>query len=205
MGIWEGLGRMAAPEIAGVGYEQQVSDEDLIASVLGGQRSAFDLLYERYFPRVFSFVRKRLDNRADTEETVQEIFLSVFGSLESYRGDAPFAAWVLGVSRRTVAARFKKKRHVTVPLDDAGEIDAIDVGIPTVQCEPTPEQLYECGERLASIQQRARRKLTAEQRTLFELHHLAHLSIHDIARTLRKSEDAVKSNLYRARKLLLAR
>jgi DNA-directed RNA polymerase specialized sigma24 family protein len=36
-------------------------------------------------------------------------------------------------------------------------------------------------------------------------HHLQHQSIQDIARDLCKSEDAVKSNLYRARKLLLAR
>ena len=43
------------------------------------------------------------------------------------------------------------------------------------------------------------------QRTLFEMHHLENHPIGEIARRLRKSEDAVKSNLYRARKLLLAR
>ena len=31
-------------------------------------------------------------------------------SLASFRGDAPFAAWVLGVARRTVAGRFKRKQ-----------------------------------------------------------------------------------------------
>jgi DNA-directed RNA polymerase specialized sigma24 family protein len=39
---------------------------------------------------------------------------------------------------------------------------------------------------------------------LFELHHLRHHPISEIARRLHKSEDAVKSNLYRTRKLLLA-
>ena len=48
-------------------------------------------------------------------------------------------------------------------------------------------------------------KLPVLQRRLFELHHLEHRSISDIAQDLRKSEDAVKSNLYRARKALLAR
>jgi RNA polymerase sigma-70 factor (ECF subfamily) len=193
---------MAAAELADLGIQP---DEELIERVARGDEAAFEALYDRYFPRVFSFVRKRLGNRADTEETVQEVFLSVFGSMASYRGDAPFAAWVLGVTRRTIAARFKKKRHATVPFEGADEAQTIDIGVPTLHREPTPYELYECGERLASLADRARRKLTPEQRTLFELHHLEHLSIHDIARTLHKSEDAVKSNLYRARKLLLAR
>lgn len=193
---------MAAAELVG---GEIVPDEELIALVVGGDETAFEALYERYFSRVFSFVRRRIDNRADAEETVQEVFINVFGSLESYRGEAPFGAWVLGVTRRTIAARFKKKRHVTVSLDGPQEPETIDVGVPTVCSQPTPYELYECGERVAEIQDRARRKLTEEQCRLFELHHLQNRSIQDIARTLDKSEDAVKSNLYRARKLLLAR
>ena len=57
---------------------------------------------------------------------------------------------------------------------------------------------------LASLE-RAVARLTREQRTLFEMHHLHHRPIQELAQTLRKSEDAVKSHLYRARKLLLAR
>ena len=192
---------MAAPQIAEV---KIVPDRELIALVAGGDEAAFEALYERYFPRVFGFVLRRLDNRADTEETVQEVFINVFGSLDSYRGDAPFGAWVLGVTRRTIAARFKKKRHPTVPLEGTEEPETIDIGVPMLCRQPTPYELYECGERIAQIQDRARDELTEEQRVLFELHHLENRSIHEIARTLDKSEDAVKSNLYRARKLLLA-
>ena len=35
------------------------------------------------------------------------------------------------------------------------------------------------------------------------MHHLLHRSIHEIARALDKSEDSIKSNLYRARRVLL--
>ena len=199
----KGKGRMAAAaELLTV---PAFSDAELIRQVLEGDQSAFETLYERYFPRVFSFVHKRLNNRADTEETVQDVFINVFGSLASFRGEAPFAAWVLGVTRRTIASRFKKKRHVTVPLDGPEEPETIDIGVPTLYREPTPYEAYEYGERLAHLQSRAERQLSPEQRRLFEMHHLEHQSIHDIALSLDKSEDAVKSNLYRARKLLLAR
>ena len=185
--------------------EQTDLDEQLIERILDGDKGAFDVLYDRYFRRVFSFVHKRLHNRADTEETVQEVFIAVFSSLGAYRREAPFAAWVLGVARRTVANRFKKKRHATVPLEAEDEPKVFDLLAPTLHRAATPLEDYECRELIARIEDTASRHLTEEQRTLFELHHLQHQSITDIAALTRKSEDAVKSNLYRARKLLLAR
>ena len=183
-----------------------VADEELIERVVArGDRAAFDRLYERYFPRVFAFVARRIANRADVEETVQEVFLGVFTGLASFRAEGAFAAWVLGVARRTVAGRFKKRRHATVPLDELAEAESLDHGSPELRREATPLEHYECGERLARLQAAAARELSAEQRRLFELHHLEHLPIHEIAARVEKSEDSVKSNLYRARRVLLAR
>jgi RNA polymerase sigma-70 factor (ECF subfamily) len=192
---------MAAAEIA---EGDGTSDRDLVARVCAGDAGAFQLLYERYFPRVYRFVDKRLRNRADTEETVQEVFINLFSSIAGYRGEAEFAAWVFGLTRRTIASRFKRKRHATVPLYDE-ETDAIDPLVGTVRVEPTPHEAYECRERMARMQATARKELSDEQCQLVELHHLRNHSIQEIAATLSKSEDAVKSNLYRARKLLLAR
>ena len=179
-------------------------DSELIQRILGGEREAFDQIYERYLPRVFSFVHKRLGNRADTEETVQEVFFHVFSCLGSYRHESHFAAWVLGVARRTVANRFKKKHHPTIPLEHE-EPDCVDLALPLVSAAPTPHESYECRERVERIETAAAQDLTEEQRLLFELHHLRHQPINDIAVMLEKSEDAVKSNLYRARRALLAR
>jgi RNA polymerase sigma-70 factor (ECF subfamily) len=181
-----------------------ISDEALIERTGRGDHEAFEILYERYFPRVYRFVSRRLDNRSDVEETVQEVFINIFSSLGSYRGEAPFPAWVLGVTRHTIASRFKKKQHRTVSIESAEERATLNLTMPTLQREPTPLEHYECEERIGRLE-RAVARLTQEQRTLFELHHLYHRPIQEIAQTLRKSEDAVKSNLYRARKLLLSR
>ena len=179
------------------------AERELIARVAAGDEAAFEILYERYFPRVYHFASRRLGNRADAEETAQETFINIFSSIESDRGEAPFAAWVLGVARRTLAGRFKKKRHPTVPLEGREEPESIDLLRSALHREPTPLEHYECGERLARLDDAARHQLSEEQRNLFVMHHLHHQSIQDIARSLHKSEDAVKSNLYRARKLLL--
>jgi hypothetical protein len=52
---------------------------------------------------------------------------------------------VLGLSRRTIANRFKKKRHATVPLMAHEESETIDLTIPTLRREPTPYDHYACG------------------------------------------------------------
>jgi RNA polymerase sigma-70 factor (ECF subfamily) len=177
------------------------SDLELIERISNGDQASFSTLYERYFPRVYHFVDRRIDNRADVEEIVQEAFTNIFASLESFRSDGPFGAWVFGVTRITIANRFKKKRHPTVPIDTQDESCMIGN---TGWREPTPLEHYECRERFELLKAAADRDLSPIQRRMFVMHHLQHQSIREIARVTNKSADAVKSDLYRARRTLLA-
>ncbi len=180
-------------------------DEALVDRIRSGDRAAFDELYQRYFKRVYAFLDKRLRNRWDTEETTQEVFINIFASLDGYRGDAPFAAWIFGLTRRTLAARFRRKRHPMVPLTDEDEERSVSSLTAAGQAEATPLENYEYNERASQIVRTLETEISDEQRTVFELHHLDSIPIAEIARTLSKSEDSVKSNLYRTRKLLLTR
>jgi RNA polymerase sigma-70 factor (ECF subfamily) len=193
---------MVAATSVALGSESRgaTPDEVLVQRIREGDQDAFRQIYERYFQRVFHFVARRLRNRADTEETVQEVFVNVFASIDSFRGEAPFGAWVFGLTRRTVASRFKKRVPPLVSLTEEE-----DGHSHPVTREPGPHELYEYSERLARLQDAVEHELTEEQRQLFELHHLEHRSIQEIASELQKSEDAVKSHLYRARKVLLER
>jgi len=180
-----------------------LTDEDLVERIASGDHDAFSNLYDRYFKRVYHFVNRRLNNTADVEETVQEVFINVFSSIDSYRREAPFGAWIFGVTRRTIASRFKKKRHPTVPLDD-GDSDNSFSNQGASAVEPSAIETIEYKERVRTINRLMNNLLTPEQRVLFDLHHVQNRPIHEIAKTLNRSENAIKSNLYRARKILLA-
>ena len=192
---------MAVPEAAAACPEP--TDEELVREIVDGQREQFDLLYERYFRRVHRFVMRRMANPADVDETVQEVFINIFGSLDGFRGDAPFAAWVFGLTRRTLANRYKRKRAETVPLPQEDQDAGLDLSVDELG-EANPLAVYERNERLGRLQQAADR-LSRDQWELFRLHHLEHRSIEDIALETDRSRDAVKSHLYRARRTLLAR
>ncbi len=203
---WHDLGfegeEVAAPHID---EATAPSDDALVLLVLDGDHEAFSTLYERYFKRIYHFVNRRMSNAADVEETVQEVFINVFSSLDSYRKEAPFGAWIFGVTRRTIASRFKKKRHPTVSLEEeqadsgSGSLGA------SAMVPPSAIETIEFKQRVTSIRRLVKNRLTSEQQILFELHHLQERPIQEIAETLNKSENAVKSNLYRTRKILLAR
>jgi RNA polymerase sigma-70 factor (ECF subfamily) len=174
-----------------------ISDEELIAGIQSGSEASFGVFYDRYFPRVYHFVNQRLRNHADSEEVVQEVFINVVSSIGSFRGESALSSWIYGVTRRTIARRFKRKRHPTVALVDSNPQD------PRLGAGPTPLQSYECAERLDMMVAAAQDQLSDEQRELFRLHHLENRPIKEIADRLNKTENSIKSNLYRTRKILL--
>ena len=149
-----------------VAPEVQPDERELIDRILAGDRDAFDRIYERYLPRVWSFVHKRLGNRADTEETVQEVFFHVFSCLASYREESHFSAWVLGIARRTIAGRFKKKRHPTVPLDAEEAVGAASDRLDRLPRRHKAYPLLDKGGKLAGVVAAAEieRSLSAGQR-----------------------------------------
>jgi RNA polymerase sigma-70 factor (ECF subfamily) len=189
---------MAAEELVpGTGQ----TDEALVECARSGDRAAFDTLYHRYFSRIYRFLDKRLNNRADVEETVQEVFINLFSSLDGFRGEAPFAAWVFGLTRRTLANRFKRKRAATVPLQS--EDSELEQG-PAATRDADPLLAYEYSERLARLQ-RGIDDLSADQWELFRLRHFENRSIEEIAQQPAKPDAGVMSHLSRARMVLLAR
>jgi len=191
---------MAAPQLS---QAEILDDRELVERLRNGDEHAFDELYERYFKRITHFVGRRVDNRADAEETVQEVFFNVFSSIDSYRGEAPFVAWIFGLTRHTIANRFKRKQHPTVPMLDEESETAVNHPAAPANI-PTPAQVYDVTERANQLEIALAERLSSDQRALFVLHHLEDRPIAEIATRLGKSEDSIKSSLYRTRKLLLA-
>jgi RNA polymerase sigma-70 factor (ECF subfamily) len=87
------------------------SDRELVDKILGGSREHFDLLYNAYFPRVYRFALKRLGDPAEAEDVTQEVFVTVFRVLASYRGKSSLLVWIFGITRNTANRRFRSPRY----------------------------------------------------------------------------------------------
>ncbi len=170
------------------------SDAELVRHILAGSREHFDLLYGTYFPRVYRFALKRLNDPGEAEDVTQEVFLTVFQALESYRGGSSLLVWIFGITRNKVNRRFRRPRPRLESLEERAETLATKSAA-TDRTVDARRMLVRCADVIE-------RDLTPLQRRIFHLKHLRRQSIHAIATALGKSEDAVKANLYRMRRAL---
>ena len=168
------------------------SDGELVELILSGSHEHFDMLYNTYFPRVYSFARKRLNDRAEAEDVAQEVFMTLLSALPSYRGQSSLLVWIFGITRNKVNRRFRRQKPVLSAMDSDSVLDVEGT-------EPPMENAIEARRLLVRCEEIISQDLSETQRRIFFLKHLRKYSIRKIAQVLDKSEDAIKANLYRIR------
>ncbi len=80
--------------------EAHTADEDLVRAVLGGDETAFELIFERYRRPVARVVGRFFKDRSEIEEFAQQSFTKAYFSLKKFRGgeDKSFAAWMTRIA-----------------------------------------------------------------------------------------------------------
>src|SRR5947199_9983456 len=99
----------------------EIDEQELIAAVLRKDRKASAEFVARYADAVYSYVRHRLLPRTDlVDDLVQDIFLSAWESLSSFRGASPVRSWLIGIARHRVEDYYRSRLRDPLPH----EVDA---------------------------------------------------------------------------------
>ena len=165
---------------------QLIPTEDEPALIRAAQTDAeaFAILYDRYVQRLYHYCYHRTNNVRDAEDLTAQTFLAALEALPHYRQDGHFAAWLFTIARNKVMDFYRRTPHLSLEESTA---------------QPLLSDL--AGEAENSQQKegllRALRALTEEERELIRLRYAAELPFVEIARSLRKSENATKKMLYR--------
>ncbi|MCO4799241.1 MAG: hypothetical protein KC484_08510, partial [Colwelliaceae bacterium] len=81
-----------------------MSDEkELMFQVKAGQLDKLALLYEANKLALFNFFLRSGNNRALSEDFVQETFMRVLAYRTSFQGTSTFKSWLYGIARNTAA------------------------------------------------------------------------------------------------------
>ena len=170
------------------------ADRKLVEAVKAGDPDAFESLYGTYVRRIYNFTLGKLGNVAEAEDVTQEVFEAVFTCLDRFEGKSDLVVWIYGITRNLINNRLRRRSQVRfVPLDDASPEQ-----MPT---DDGPERLASARESLRRVE-RVIGSLPCDQRRILELRHGERMSIRKIAEVMHRSEDAVKSSLYRTRRSL---
>jgi RNA polymerase sigma-70 factor (ECF subfamily) len=124
---WWDAGPMSGAQYA------STADRELewIREIAGGDRRAFERLYEVYAPRIFRFAIRMVKEESKAEEVVNDVMFEVWKSAGTFAGRSKASTWILGIARFRAlnAIRGKKieteemdaERPLADPGDDAGE------------------------------------------------------------------------------------
>jgi len=176
----------------------ELSDKELVERIREGSEAHFNVLYNRYFKRVYNFTYQRVRDHGEAEELVQEIFYGVFTSLKNFEGRSTLLSWIYGIMKNNINNYFRRARPPQVLFED---VEAGGLRTVRATMNSGPDFQFEMKE-AATTFHRVLDSLSDSQYEMFAMRHLENLSIEEIASRTRRSKDAVKSNLYRIKKML---
>ncbi len=183
-----------APQIEAL---RLLDDRALFRRVGAGCEPAFSVFYERYRGLVYAFILQRVRNHADAEELLQETFVAVYRSIDRYSGKAAPLAWVYGVAKNTTYNRLRLQKRRAERLEAVG-------GDPlrgSTTREESPEAGLEYRRTLEDLSDRLQ-KLRPWQVEVFMMRYVDNLPIREIASRMDRSNDAIRSSLYRMKRML---
>jgi RNA polymerase sigma-70 factor (ECF subfamily) len=168
--------------------------EALIQRCLSGDQLAWEAIVRQYRRKVFNVAYKFVGRHDEAEDLMQDIFLKIFKSLQTFDRRANFQTWLISVSRNLCIDHYRsvRKERETINRDvDASELMPVAKG----------------QSQIAMLEQRDRVELLREAmsalpktlRAAVLMRDIQELSYHEIADKLRLPEGTVKSRINRGR------
>jgi RNA polymerase sigma-70 factor, ECF subfamily len=166
----------------------------------------FDELFDRYSSMVFGLAFQILGDREDALDVSQEVFLTIYRKLDSFRGESSLKTWIYCIAVHRASNRFRwwnrLRRRGTISLEEL-----LDKGSERDLCNNTnsgfqsPEDALLLEEERAELQ-RLLLSLPYQQRIALILRDIEGLSYEEIAESLKISLGTVKSRIARGREIL---
>ena len=164
---------------------------------------AFSEVVRLYQHKVYNLLYRMIGSHEEAEDLAQEVFVTVFKSIDSFRGESKFSTWLYRVAANHCKNRIKylsrRSRTSGDGLDGVPEHSMEDAGSAPLQSHiDAPDQILE-GLQLEKLLAQAIAALDEEHRLLIVLRDVEELSYQEIGEITSLNEGTVKSRLHRAR------
>jgi RNA polymerase sigma-70 factor (family 1) len=171
-------------------------NQELMIRLKNGDMAAFDLLYEQYSHKLFSFVLKILKNETDTEEIVQEVFVRLWESRFHIDDSKLLNSFIFTIAYNhsidLIRKRINNKKYLE-HLKYSSAVHAVPSQIDEFEFEELNDQVKKL---IADLPER--------QRQIYLLHREEGLTYSEIANRLGISKNTVENHMTRALKYLRA-
>jgi RNA polymerase sigma-70 factor (ECF subfamily) len=177
------------------------TDEELVKQVRGGEESAFRVLVERHYQKVFGLAMSMVRNRDDALDVTQETFLHVYRAIGGFRFSAKFSTWVYRIVTNLCIDHVRRlgrsPRTIELPTSDE---ESAPIQWPDPAAERPDDAVHRSEVRRAL--EGAFMHLSPSHRVVMVLREVEGLSYEEIAAVMGCSIGTVMSRLHYARKRL---
>jgi len=171
-------------------------EEDLrfVRLVLAGNAEAYGGLVRRYEKSIYRFCLSYTKSPEEAEDAAQEVFLRAYVSLKTFSIDRSFKTWLFTIAANHLRSRWRKTKAYMDKLRRAF----------TARVDELEDDPRDDAERSLAREdvRRAIEDLPENLRSSVYLYYLESLSVEEVGKALGLGEEAVKSRLFRARRLL---
>jgi RNA polymerase sigma-70 factor (ECF subfamily) len=168
------------------------SDEALLESIAGGDRTAMHTLYSRHHVRVYRFILRMVRDTATAEDLTSQVFLDVWRTASHFQGRSQVSTWLLSIARFKALTALRQRRHEDIDQEEMLEI--ADDG-------ETPE---DCLDRstTSAILRACVAKLSPAHREIINLVYYHEKSVEEAGLIIGIPQSTVKTRMFYARKQL---
>ncbi len=186
--------------------EAVISSGSALERIDSESKLNFDELYEQYGSMVFRLVFHILGNREEALDVSQEVFLTIYRKLHTFRGDSSIKTWIYRIAANRASNRFRwwnrLRRRGTISLEEhLSKIPDCDHSLDLKSNIQSPEEALLMKEEREEIE-RMLLQLPLQHRIGVILRDIDGLSYEEIAASMQVSVGTVKSRIARGREML---
>jgi len=159
-------------------------EQELVRRAQQNNSEAFTQIYDAYFDKIYRYLAVRIRNETEAEDMTQQVFMKVLQSISSYKSKGlPFSSWIFRIAHNQMVDYFRQQNKKST-------VDIEGLQLP-YEGEDTQHRM----EREVDIEElkKATQKLTQAQQEVLSLRFTSELSITECAKTMGKSEGAIKA------------
>lgn len=180
-------------------------ERSLLRRLRDRDERAFRELVLAHRDRVFNITFRMLGNRAEAEDVAQEVFITVFKTIDTFREESKFSTWLYRVAVNHCKNRIKylarRKDRDRDELDETNANSSSSDAPISAPVPSAPDRALE-GAQMEKLLQEAIAGLEEDQRVVVVLRDVEDLSIEEICEITGLPDGTVKSRLHRARLVL---
>jgi len=168
-------------------------------------KEAFEELIKRYESKVHNLSMRLTRNAEDTEEVMQDVFVTLYNKAHLFRGQSAFSSWLYRIVANAAFMKLRKrKQSVAISLEELAPHIRQQCLEQTNPMKDRQDYLAITRE-LSKTLEDAISRLPKQYRSVFMLRDVDGLSNEETGQLLKLTIPAVKSRLHRSRTMLQRR